>query len=236
MKHGFLAGVGVLLLMLTGCTEADPPVGSPHPSPTSASPASSGTPEPAEPGPAEPLGAAKITAADTRLVEAFWKTALLPADKAVPASSELAVLRRGRPAGTGDVAWMPDADTYCLVSIRERGSDRECFQLAAKRKPQGYVHVGRAAPHGLGIQSEPHRLWLTVSVVENTRGSFAFTNGTPEHAPPVQQATLRFPSGRTMTFVTYEFPEAVHLPRDAEICSAGRAVCFQAFEPNPAGS
>lgn len=130
---------------------------------------------------------------------------------------------------------MPDANTYCLVSIRERASGRQCFGLAAKRKPQGYVHVGRGAPHGVGSAAEPHRLWLTVSVVENTSGPFAYTGGTPEHATPVQEATVRFSSGRTMTFLAYEFPEGRSIPMDAEICSPGRAVCFKAFKPNAIG-
>ncbi|UUU44215.1 hypothetical protein [Streptomyces sp. NBC_00162] len=130
---------------------------------------------------------------------------------------------------------MPDANTYCLVSIRERASDRQCFGLAAKRKPQGHVHVGRGAPHGVGSAAEPHRLCLTVSVVENAGGPFAYTGGTPEHATPVQEATVKFPSGRAMTFLTYEFPEAVSIPMDAEICSPDRAVWFKAFEPYAIG-
>uniref|UniRef100_A0AAU2K1T8 Uncharacterized protein n=1 Tax=Streptomyces sp. NBC_00049 TaxID=2903617 RepID=A0AAU2K1T8_9ACTN len=152
-----------------------------------------------------------------------------------PPTPEVAVLRRGRPVGTGDVAWMPDANMYCLVSIREQGADRQCFELAAKRKPQGYVHVGRSSPHGLGDPTQPHRMWLTVSIVENSSGSFAYTGGTPEHATEVEEATVKFPSGRTMTFVTYEFPERTSIPIDAEICNTDRTVCFKAFEPNPQG-
>ncbi|MFE2578813.1 hypothetical protein [Streptomyces sp. NPDC059378] len=129
---------------------------------------------------------------------------------------------------------MPDADTYCQVSIRELGSDRRCFGLSPKRKPQGYVHVGYGAPHGLG-DPEGHQMWLSVSVVENTPGPFAFTGGTPKHATPLQEATMKFPSGRTMTFLTYEFPEGESLPMDAEICNVGRTVCFKAFEGTPDG-
>lgn len=141
-----------------------------------------------------PLGAARVTAADARLVEANRNGGLYPSGVAVPATSEMAVLRRGRPAGTGEIVTMPDADTYCLVSIRELGSDRECFELAPKRVLQGYVQVGRAAPHGLGSDKEPHQLWLTVIVVENAGGPFAFTGGTPKRATPLQQSTVRFPS------------------------------------------
>ncbi|AWW41923.1 hypothetical protein DN051_39270 [Streptomyces cadmiisoli] len=182
-----------------------------------------------------PLGAAMITAEDAKLIEAYRNEALFPAGHAVPATSEVAVLRRRQPAGTGDVAWMPDANTYCLVSIRERGSDRTCFGLAAKRKPQGYVHVGRLTPHGLSGAADRHQLWLNVTVVENTSGPFTYTGGTPKHATPIQESTVRFPSGRTMIFLTYEFPEATHIPRDAEICSNSRTVCFKAFQPNAVG-
>ncbi|MFF9199349.1 hypothetical protein ACF09L_29505 [Streptomyces sp. NPDC014779] len=240
MKRGLLACVGVMLFAVIGCTEDAPPLSSPAPAPapsSSSTPASSGSsssPEPPEPGPATPLGAATVTAKDAKLIEAYGNGALFPQGQAVPATSELAVLRRGRTAGTGDLAWMPDANTYCLVSIRERASDRQCFGLAKERKPQGYVHVGRGAPHDLGSQAEPHQLWLSVSVVENTSGPFAYKDGTPEHATPVQEATVRFPSGRTMTFLTYEFPEGINIPMDAEICSTSRAVCFKAFEPSAA--
>lgn len=156
----------------------------------------------------------------------------VPPGEAAPATSDVAVLRRNQQVGTGDLAWMPDANTYCLLSIRERASDRQCFGLATKRKPQGYVHVGRGRPHGF---AEPGQMWLTVSIVENAGGPFAYTGGTPEHATPVQEATVKFPSGRTMTFLTYEFPEGRSIPPDAEICSTGRAVCFKAFEPTPQG-
>lgn len=237
MKRGLLASVGVLLLMVTACTEASPSIASP---PSSAAPASPSSPtsagspeapEPPEPGPASPLGAAAITSQDGKLVEAFRKGPFPPGE-AAPATSDVAVLRRNQQVGTGDLAWMPDANTYCLLSIRERASDRQCFGLATKRKPQGYVHVGRGRPHGF---AEPGQMWLTVSIVENAGGPFAYTGGTPEHATPVQEATVKFPSGRTMTFLTYEFPEGRSIPPDAEICSTGRAVCFKAFEPTPQG-
>ncbi|MGV9454542.1 hypothetical protein [Streptomyces sp. NPDC003635] len=153
-------------------------------------------------------------------------------DKTVPAPSEAIILRRREPVGSGDVAWLPDANTYCLTAIRERAADRQCFGLAEQRVAQGYVHVGRSMPHGLSHQGGPRQMWLTVSVVENSRGPFAFVGGTPKHATPVQEATVKFASGRTMTFLTYEFPEAVDIPTDAEICNASRVVCFNAFTPS----
>ncbi|MEV6703039.1 hypothetical protein AB0M68_38965 [Streptomyces sp. NPDC051453] len=231
MKHEFLAMVGVLLSVGTGCTEASPP---PTSSAASA-PASSRSPEPLETGPATPLGAATIKAKDAKLVEAYSSEELFSADQPVPATSEVAVLRRRRPAGTGDVAWMPNANTYCIVSVREEASDRQCFDLPAKRKPHGYVHVGTSTPHGVGSSSHPHRMWLTVTIVENASEPYTYTSGTPEHATPVQQATVKFPSGRTMTFVTYEFPQRRPIPRYAKICNTGRSVCFKAFEPSPGG-
>ncbi|MFF1400862.1 hypothetical protein ACFVZD_44960 [Streptomyces sp. NPDC058287] len=235
MKRGFLAMVGVLLSAVTGCTEASPPPDSPPTSSATASSASSRSPEPPETGPATPLGAATITAKDGKLVEAYSSETFVSAGVTVPATSEVAVLRRRRPAGTGDVAWMPDANTYCMVSVREDGWDHRCFDLAAKRKPHGYVHVGTSTPHGVGRSSHPHRMWLTVTIVENVSGRYAYTGGTPEHATPVQQATMKFPSGRTMTFVTYEFPERRPIPMDAQICNTGRSVCFKAFEPSTNG-
>ncbi|MGW8767375.1 hypothetical protein ACWGN5_33290 [Streptomyces sp. NPDC055815] len=172
-----------------------------------------------------------ITAKDGKLVEALRKWSLFPAGTAVPELSDMAVLRRGRPVGTGDLAWMPDADTYCLVSIREQAADRRCFGLAHERKPRGYVHVGDAAPHGMAGSEGPPDLWLTVTVVENTAGPFVFTGGTPEHVTPLREATVRFPSGRTITFVTYELPEGTEIPTGTEICGAGRTVCFDPFAP-----
>ncbi|WP_157901057.1 hypothetical protein [Streptomyces davaonensis] len=228
--------MGLLLSALTACTEAEPAPAAP-PSPSAVrSPASSSSPKPPEVGPARPLGAARIVADDAKLVEALRGSDVFPTGEAAPTTSEAAVVRRRRPVGTGDVVWMPDANTYCLVSIREQGSDRQCFELAARRKPQGYVHVGRSSPHGVSDQAEPHEMWLTVSVVENSRGPFAFVGGTPKHATSVQEATVKFPSGRTMTFLTYEFPEAVSIPMDAEICNVGRAICFNAFKPSAEGA
>ncbi|MEV7523585.1 hypothetical protein [Streptomyces sp. NPDC091371] len=176
-----------------------------------------------------------ITAEDAKLVEALKRWKMFPEGETAPAGSDVAVIRRGLPEGTGDVAWMPDANTYCLVSIRERGADRKCIGLPAQRKPRGYVNVGRAAPHGLSVQGGPTQMWLTVSVVENTDGPFTYSAGTPQHATPLQEGTVRFPSGRTMTFLTYEFPEATSIPHDAEICSPDRTVCFQAFEATARG-
>lgn len=234
MKRGLLLSIGILLALATGCTQAEPRPGSPSSS-TPSSSASSDAPEPPESGPATPQGAAAITVNDAKLVQAYGSAAVFPAGEAVPATSEVAVLRRERPVGTGNVAWMPDANTYCLVSIREQTSHRQCFGLAAKRKPSGYVHVGNTLPQGLGDLAEPPQMQLTVSVVENTSGPFSYTGGTPEHATPVQEATVKFPSGRTMTFLTYEFPERESIPMDAEICNAGRVVCFKAFESTPYG-
>lgn len=38
-----------------------------------------------------------------------------------------------------------------------------------------------------------------------------------------------------MTFLTFEYPERVPFPKEAEICDTDRVVCFEAFEPSPEG-
>ncbi|MBT2543129.1 hypothetical protein J7E99_21105 [Streptomyces sp. ISL-44] len=90
------------------------PQGSSPPSSAPSSSVSSGSPEPPapEPGPATALGAATITVGDAQLVEVYRRAVLFPAGQAVPGTSPVAVLWRGQPVGTGDVAWIPDANTF----------------------------------------------------------------------------------------------------------------------------
>lgn len=231
MKRALLVGMGVVLVLVTGCTDN----GSPQASRTSPAPSSSPSPStkapvPPEPGPAKPLGGAAVGRQDGSLVDSFTEfIEESDLDTGVePELSEVAVLQRLEPTGTGDLVWMPDADTYCLTTIRSSLKSHGCYGLAPKRPARGYVQVGDPTPRGAG-STYSKQDWLSVSLVENAQGPFTFTGDRPKGTSSVRQATLRFASGRTVTFLAYSHTDS-RIPQNTKICGPHRKVCFDPYD------
>ncbi|WP_143662337.1 hypothetical protein [Streptomyces sp. Amel2xC10] len=63
-------------------------------------------------------------------------------------------------------------------------------------------------------------------IAEGGSPDFEYVNR-PSGAGPVHQASVRFPSGRTVTFVTLDFPYGP-IDDESRVCSADRTVCFPA--------
>ncbi|MEU3793994.1 hypothetical protein [Streptomyces fructofermentans] len=231
MKRALLVGMGAVLVLVTGCTDSGPPQASrTSPAPSSSPSPSTKAPVPPEPGPAKPLGGAAIGKQDGSLVESFTEFIEESSldTRTEPALSEVAVLQRLGPPGTGDLVWMPDADTYCLTTIRSNVKGHQCHGLAPKRPARGYVQVGDPAPRSAG-STYAKQDWLLVSLVENAQGPFAFSGDRPKGASPVHQATLRFASGRTVTFLAYSQSDS-RIPQNAEMCGPDRKVCFDPYD------
>ncbi|MFE6805089.1 hypothetical protein ACFVEN_25885 [Streptomyces sp. NPDC057681] len=148
-----------------------------------------------------------------------------------PELSEVAVLQRLGPTGTGDLVWMPDADTYCLTTIRSSVKSHGCYGLAPKRPARGYVQVGAPTPRGVGATYSKQD-WLSVSLVENAQGPFTFAGDRPKGTSSVRQATLRFASGRTVTFLAYSQKDAT-IPQNTKMCGPHRKVCFDPYDFDP---
>lgn len=185
---------------------------------------------PPEPGPAKPLGRAAVGKRDGKLVDSFTEF-IEESDldtRIEPELPEVAVLQRLTPTGTGDLVWMPDADTYCLTTIRSSLKSHRCYGLAPKRPARGYVQVGDPTPRGVG-STYSKQDWLSVSVVENAQGPFTFTGDRPKGTSAVRQATLRFTSGRTVTFLAYSQTDS-RIPQNTKICGPHHKVCFDPYD------
>jgi hypothetical protein len=223
MKRDVLGGAAVALLLLSGCTgggDARAGATSPAKGQASSSP-TGGAAAPVEQGPAEPVGAAAFTPKDAKLFAALEEfTDETPTDPA-----HVAVLRRLEPAGQGDLVWMPDSRTYCVASIATDVQSRSCFDLDVGEPAR--VHVGHGEPRGLDAEEV-----LVVAVVENAEGPFDYRSvKTGDGISPVRQATMRFPSGRTFTFIAYGLGDGRRsIPLSADICDPDGDMCFAAFD------
>jgi hypothetical protein len=146
-----------------------------------------------------------------------------------PEPEQVAVLRPLEPEGTGDLVWMPDERTFCVMALDTDAAPKNCFDLPPAET--GHVRVWAGTPHDLAVTQ-----WWAFAVVENVVGRFDYTRGfAGEGVMPVQQATVRLPSGRAVTFIAYGLDGGrTDIPLHAEICGprheARQEICFNPFE------
>lgn len=215
-----------LLVALAGCTSGtEQPRDSSKPAPAK----SSATTRPAvtqrlyDKMPARPLGEAAVSARD----HAFLQTAFaipIPAGHKIPPADEVVVIRR-MDAKNGELAWMSDGRTFCYGKIREGYSSYTCGRLPEKAPAPGLL---------LTVRGDSDRAPSEDSLDEVRVVGFVIAEGGParfDHVKrskgtgPVYQAVARFPSGRMVTFLTFD---RAYGPIDpgAEICRSDRKICF----------
>ncbi|MFD8012641.1 hypothetical protein [Streptomyces sp. NPDC058955] len=181
--------------------------------------------------PARPLGQAAVSGRDHAfLQEAF--AIRIPAGHKVPPADEVAVIRR-LDARNGELAWMSDGRTFCYGKIREGYSSYTCGRLPEETPAPGLL---------LTVPGEHDRVTSEENLDEVRNVSFVIVEGGPERFDhvrrskgmgPVHQAVARFPSGRMVTFLTFDHPgHGWELDPEAEICRSDRKICFPS-EPVP---
>ncbi|MFB7372088.1 hypothetical protein ACFC0D_19850 [Streptomyces sp. NPDC056222] len=188
------------------------------------------TPRPYERVPARPLDEA-VGERDLAFLRAAF-THQVPTGYKVPPVDEVAVIHR-LSAESGELAWMPDGRTFCYGMVRGSYSSFKCGRLPEEAPAPGLLltHVG-----------DSDRVASEDSLDEVRRVVFVIAEGGPkrfDHVKrskemgPVHQAVARFPSGRMVTFLTFDHPgHGWELDPEAKICRSDRAVCFPS-EPVP---
>ncbi|MFB7339139.1 hypothetical protein ACFCZ6_03680 [Streptomyces hydrogenans] len=223
-----------LLVALAGCTAGpERPRGSAKPGAAEPSAAErpSVTQRPYDKTPARPLGQAAVDAQD----HAFLRTAFavrLPAGHRIPRVDEVVVIHR-LDDENGELAWMSDGRTFCYGKIRKGYSSYRCGRLPEKPPAPGLL---------LTLPPEHDRVTGDDDLDRVRNINFVMAEGGPERFDhvkrsqgmgPVHQAVARFPSGRMVTFLTFDHPgHGWQLDPKAEICRSDRAVCFPS-EPVP---
>ncbi|MFD9034426.1 hypothetical protein ACFVZW_25280 [Streptomyces sp. NPDC059567] len=133
---------------------------------------------------------------------------------------------------TGELAWMPDGRTFCYGMIRKGYSSFNCGRLPEEAPAPGLLFTVPSDPDRVSSEDNLDQL-RHVSFVIAEGGSKSFNHvKRGQGAGPVHQAVARFPSGRMVTFLTFDRPDQGVLDPEAEICSSDRAVCFPS-EPVP---
>ncbi|WP_328946854.1 hypothetical protein OG259_40650 [Streptomyces sp. NBC_00250] len=217
-----------MLLVVAGCTSGTEQPGQPS-KPSAVKPSAATrptvTPAPYDKSPARPLGKAAATGRD----EAFLRKAFdsgVPTGYEVPPVDEVAVIHR-LSAETGELAWMPDGHTFCYGMVRGDYRSFKCGRLPEEAPAPGLLltHPGDSD----GVTSEDNLEQLR-------RVVFVMAEGGPkrfDHVKPrkqlgvVHQAVARFPSGRMVTFLTFDYPgHGWELDPEARICRSDRAICF----------
>ncbi|MFF5977026.1 hypothetical protein ACFY7C_36590 [Streptomyces sp. NPDC012769] len=177
--------------------------------------------------PARPLGKAAASDRDHVFLQAAFAIRL-PAGHQVPPADEVVVIHR-LDAESGELAWMPDGHTYCYGKIREGYSSYTCGRLPEKPPAPGLL---------LTVPGEPDRVTTEDNLDKVRNVSFVIAEGGParfDHVKrrkgmgPVHQAVARFPSGRMVTFLTFDRPYGP-LDPEAEICRSDQHVCFPSAE------
>ncbi|MEU9298840.1 hypothetical protein [Streptomyces sp. NPDC048266] len=181
--------------------------------------------------PARPLGTAAATGRDSVFLDAAFASGA-PSGREVPPVDEVVVIRR-LGAKSGELAWMSDGRTFCYGMVREGYSSFSCGLLPEEAPAPGLLFT---------VPGAPDRVTSEDNLDETRYVSFVIAEGGPkrfDHVKrskgmgPVHQAVARFPSGRMVTFLTFD--HAGHewgLDPEAEICRSDRAVCFSS-EPVP---
>ncbi|MFI8421137.1 hypothetical protein [Streptomyces sp. NPDC085479] len=220
------AAVTALLVTATACTSGTQQRRDSS-TPTTVRPSAATRPavtqRPYDKTPARPLGEAAAGSRDHAFLQAAFAVPTPPGHKAPPAD-EVVVIHR-LDAENGELAWMADGRTFCYGKIREGYSSYSCGLLPEEPPAPGLL---------LTLRGEPDRVTSADNLDEVRVVSFVIAEGGParfDHvkrgkgASPVHQAVAKFPSGRMVTFLTYDHPYGP-LDLEAEICRSDRRVCF----------
>ncbi|MFI8370103.1 hypothetical protein [Streptomyces sp. NPDC085466] len=220
------AAVSTLLVTAAACTS-----GTRQPrdssTPTAVKPSAATRPavtqRPYDKAPARPLGGAAVDSRDHAFLQAAFANQI-PQGHKIPPADEVVVIRR-LDARNGELAWMADGRTFCYGQIREGYSSYTCGRLPEKAPAPGLLFT---------VWGEPDRAPSEDNLDEVRVVGFVIAQGGParfDHVKrskgtgPVHQAVARFPSGRMVTFLTFDRAYGPIDP-EAEICRSDRKICF----------
>ncbi|MYW70129.1 hypothetical protein GTY65_39660 [Streptomyces sp. SID8379] len=174
--------------------------------------------------PARPTGTAVATARDGVFLRKALGHLRLPVGYDLPADDTVAVIHR-KDDTTGELAWMPDGRTFCWLMVRRSKTTSACGSPPDKAPAPGLLFVDSGTPDQILEEGKEDQVRM-VSFVIAEGGSRHFDHvRRASGAGPVQQVVSRFPSGRKVTFLTFDRPYGP-IDSKAEICSADRKVCF----------
>ncbi|MFD3947515.1 hypothetical protein [Streptomyces sp. NPDC058579] len=229
-----MSAAATLLVALAGCTSGaeQPREASKHAAvKPSVAPRPTVKQRPYDKMPARPLGKAAAGGGDRAFLRAAFAIQT-PAGHEVPPAEEVVVIHR-LDAKNGELAWMRDGRTFCYGKIREGYSSYTCGQLPETAPAPGLL---------LTLPGEHDRVTSEDNLDEVRNVSFVIAEGGPERFDhvkrskgmgPVHQAVAKFPSGRMVTFLTFDYPgHGFELDPEAEICRSDQKVCFPS-EPVP---
>lgn len=167
---------------------------------------------------AESIGDSRATDADRALLEIVRRDAGVK----VPLDIQVIVIHRASGGGAGEVAWLPDSRSYCLAVVREARAMTTCGAVPKSWAPGEILLRGKGE-----LLPDPDRI-LHFAIVAGEHGPYAFAGA---DLGPVREGTGGFPSGPSLSLLTYEAPKTP--ASDARICSEDNAICFSAFDAPP---
>ncbi|MFD7961982.1 hypothetical protein ACFV5J_14395 [Streptomyces zaomyceticus] len=180
--------------------------------------------------PARALGRAAATGRDQAFLDAVFDSGI-PSGYKAPALDQVILIHR-LDDESGELAWMPDGRTFCYRMVRGTYGSSRCGRLPEKGPAPGLLFTV-TGDHDRVTHEDDLDRFRVVSFVMAEGGSRTFDHvARGRGAGPVHQAVARFPSGRMVTFLTFDRPGLGELDPKAEICSSDRAVCFPS-EPVP---
>jgi hypothetical protein len=170
------------------------------------------------------MGKAAPTNRDRMFLQAALRHPQIPAAYELPSDDTVAVIHRVDDEN-GELAWMPDGRIFCYIMMRRSTATSVCGPLPDKAPAPGLLLIRRGEDDQVMEQGKEDQIRM-VSFVIAEGGSRHFDHvKRASGAGPVNQAVARFPSGRMVTFLTFDRPYG-RIDAEAEICSTDRTVCF----------
>ncbi|MFJ2937912.1 hypothetical protein ACIO8G_34745 [Streptomyces sp. NPDC087219] len=228
MKQRIFMGAAFMLLatLAAGCasgTEQPRNSSKPAAAKSSASTRPAVTQRPYDRMPARPLGEGAVGDRD----HAFLRTAFeipVPGGHKIPPADEVIVIHR-LDARNGELAWMPDGRTFCYGKIREGYSSLNCGRLPDEPPAPGLLFTAAGEPdRDSSKENRDEVRFVSFVIAEGGPARFDHVKRSKEMGP-VHQAVARFPSGRMVTFLTFDRPHGL-LDPEAKICRSDRQICF----------
>ncbi|MDK9500861.1 hypothetical protein QEZ40_006886 [Streptomyces katrae] len=128
---------------------------------------------------------------------------------------------------------MPDGRTFCYGMVREGYGSSNCGLLPEEAPAPGLLVTVPGFTDRVASEDDFDKV-RAVSFVIAEGGPKRFDHvRRSKGMGPVHQAVAKFPSGRMVTFLTYDYPgHGWEFDPQAEICRSDREVCFPS-EPVP---